>query len=249
MAGDLLPQSVPFKTRPTKWACLSLLARINLTTQDYGSAFEYAETSLSINNILMDYNNLDTTASNPFPAVLPNGNPEVSYHSENVSYAFVRSSVVKISDDLKGAYEQGDLRKKLFFVPSNGRFRGYVGIANDEVFLIHAESACRLGKLEVAEKDLNFLLLRRYKNGSFIPINGLNQTELLKKIILERKKELLARGLRWTDLRRLNQEPNTSVVLTRNRDGVEIVLAPNAVKYTFPLPNTELGEDVEQNPR
>lgn len=249
IATELLPTSVSFKTRPSKWACLSLLSRIYLTMQDYKVAFEQADKSLSINKNLIDFNGLDANASNPFPQTLPNGNQEVSYHSENISYTFVRSTVVKFSDDLISAYEQGDLRKTFFFIASNGRFRGYVGIANDEIFLIRSESACRLGKLDIAEDDLNFLLSKRYKTGSFVKTAGLNQSELLKKILLERKKELVSRGLRWSDLRRLNQEPNTSVVLVRNKDGVELVLPPNGPKYTFPLPNTELGEGVDQNPR
>ncbi|SHG06994.1 RagB/SusD family nutrient uptake outer membrane protein [Pedobacter caeni] len=248
-SAELLPLIASFKSRPSKWACFSLLARVYLTKQNYRNAFDYAEASLSINNNLIDYNSLDATASNPFPATLPNGNPEVSYNSENLSYAFVRSTVVKFSDDLTSAYEQGDLRKALYFIPSNGRFRGYVGIANDEVFLVRAESACRLGKLDVAGEDLNFLLVRRYKTGTFVPVQGLSQTELLNKILLERKKELVARGIRWTDLRRLNQEPLTAVTLKRKRDQAEIVLLPNSPKYTFLLPNTELGNGIEQNPR
>jgi len=248
-AVDLLPATVQFKTRPSKWACFSLLARAYLTIQDYQNAFEYAEKSLSINKNLLDYNNLDVNAANPFPATLPNGNLEVSYHSENISYAFVRSAVVKFSDGLTNSYVQADLRKNMFFIPSNGRFRGYVGIANDEVYLIRSESACRLGKLELAEQDLNFLLTKRYKTGTYTTINGLGQTDLLKRILLERKKELVARGLRWTDLRRLNQDPLTAITLQRKRDQVDILLAPNGLKYTFPLPNTELMDGIVQNPR
>ena len=248
-ANDLLPLTAQFKTRPSKWACLSLLARVNLTMKDYQNAFGYAEASLAIDKNLMDYNSLDANSSNPFPSTLPNGNIEVSYHSENISYAFVRSAVVKFSDDLKNSYDQGDLRKTMFFIPANGRFRGYLGIANDEVVLIHSESACRLGKLDVAEQDLNLLLSKRYKTGTFTLIGGLSQTDLLKKILLERRKELVARGLRWTDLRRLNQDPLTSITLQRKRDQTDLVLLPNDLKYTFPIPNTELGNGIEQNPR
>lgn len=248
-ASELLPPSAQYKTRPSKWACFSLLARVYLTVQDYQNALGFAEKSMSINNSLIDYNSLDANSSNPFPTTLPNGNIEVSYHSENISYAFVRSAVVKFSDDLTNSYAQGDLRRNMFFIPSNGRFRGYVGLANDEVFLIHAESACRLGKLDLAEQDLNLLLSKRFKTGTYIPIGGLAQNDLLKKILIERKKELVARGMRWTDLRRLNQDPLTAITLQRKRDQVDIVLSPNSLRYTFPLPNTELMDGIEQNPR
>lgn len=248
-AVSLLPKTGQFKSRPSNNASLALLARTYLTMQDYDNALRYADLSLSSNNNLINYNTLDAKATYPFPSALPNGNDEVLYNSERISYAFFRSNIVKFTDELRNAYEQNDLRKTLFFLPSNGRFRGYVGLTVAEMYLIRAESNCRLNKLEMANSDLNKLLSNRYLTGKYVPLRFSDQASLLAKILIERKKELVARGLRWSDLRRLNQDPATSVTLKRIRDGIELTLLPNSNKYTFPIPLSDLGDGVIQNPR
>ena len=245
----LLPLSVPVKSRPNKAAALALLARTSLTMQDYEAAGNYAEACLQLNNKLIDYNSLSLTAANPFPLVLPNGNDEVLYNSDNIAYAFVRSTLVRFSEDLLSSYQPNDLRRSLYFIPANGRFRGYTGLATDEQYLIRAECEARRHRTEAANQVLNTLLIKRFRSGTYVPFNISDEEVLLKTILLERKKELVARGLRWTDLRRLNQAPSTAVTLKRVRDGKEILLTPNGPRYTFPIPLTELGPNIPQNPR
>lgn len=249
LAYTLLPINVPFKSRPNRPAALALLARTYLVMQDYFNAFKFADMALSFNSQLLDFNTLNSTAASPFPVVLPNGNEEVLYFSQNVSYAILSSSIVKLSEDIKNSYDSNDLRKTLFISPTTGRYRGYIGIANDEVYLIRAESNCRLDRLQEANADVNTLLVKRYQSGKFLPILLMDKEKLLQRILLERRKELINRGTRWSDLRRLNQFASTAIELKRVRDGVEIFLKPNSPKYTFPIPLTELGEGVGQNIR
>ncbi len=45
------------------------------------------------------------------------------------------------------------------------------------------------------------------------------------------------RGLRWTDLRRLNREPRYAISLERTVLGQPYNLPPNHQHYTFPIPD------------
>jgi hypothetical protein len=67
--------------------------------------------------------------------------------------------------------------------------------------------------------------------------------------LLERRRELLFRGLRFTDLLRLNKE-GYQIALLRNLNGQQYALPPNSPLYVLPIPPDEIaltGE--EQNPR
>jgi len=249
LAATLLPDQTDFKSRPAKIAAYGLLARVYLTMQNYEQATYYANEALKINHTLMDFNELDLNASSPIPNKLPDVNNEVIYYSEGISYAFFRSALVRVNTEITNLFAADDLRKSLYFSPSTGRFRGYKGLAIDELYLIRAEGNCRLGRLTAAIADVNELLEHRYLKGTYDKLDELPQRELLHIVLNERKKELVMRGLRWSDLRRLNQDTETAVILTKNQDGTAIMLNPNENKYTFPLPQTEIGEGVPQNPR
>src|SRR5690606_36448430 len=123
-------------------------------------------------------------------------------------------------------------------------------IATDEVMLIKAECLAERGEVEQGLIVLNRLLETRFKEGSYIPYIANNQTEALDIIKSERRKELLFRGLRWTDIRRYNLEGD-NIRLQRNVDGKEYVLEPNNARYTYPIPMEVLSfyEDMEQNTR
>jgi len=72
---------------------------------------------------------------------------------------------------------------------------------------------------------------------------------VLQLIIEERKKELVFRGLRFTDLRRLNKE-DAGITLNRIVNGREYKLLPNSLRYTLPIPDDAIaGSQIVQNPR
>ena len=258
-AADLLPPFQSYQTQPGKIACYALLARTYLTMQDYDNALVYSDSCLQYKNELMDYNNIDPNSYYPFAVF----NTEDIFQCEmikapgylpiNPNYAYADSALYKL-------YSDNDLRKALFFNPKaagfsfTGSYSGYnklfAGIAADEIYLIRAESKARKGDDVEALTDLNTLLQKRYINGTFIPYTVANTTNVLDLILTERRKELCFRGLRWTDLRRLNQE-GKNIILQRNLNGTIYTLPPNDNRYVYPIPQPviDINPAILQNAR
>lgn len=260
-ALELLPTQVAFKTRPSKTAALALLARVYQTMEDYSHAGFYADEALKLNNSLIDYNYLPISAAYPLPYSLPNGNPEVIYHVALLFNATQVSSLLSVDSLLYNSYSFDDLRKQIFFLNRGSKvltFRGsytgnfnlFAGLATDELYLIRAESNARAEKVEEAMTDLNTLLKYRFTTGKFIPYTITDQASAIRLILTERRKELLFRNLRWTDLRRLNFNPDLAVTLKRIVAGTTYELLPNSKYYTFPIPQDVVNaSQINQNPR
>ena len=106
--------------------------------------------------------------------------------------------------------------------------------------MILAESLVRKGRIEEGAEILNALLINRYSE-AFIPVSFTDETQALQVILEERRKELAFRGLRWSDLRRLNNDERFKTTLTRNYEGQEYKLLPNSEKYVLPIPARELS--------
>lgn len=248
-------------TRPSKVAAFAFMARVQLTMQNYEKARSYADSTLSLSNELLDYNHLDSAQAYPMPRIYLTStrNPEVLFLSVLVGNSYLGSSNNTLVDTLLyNSYETHDLRKGLFFHTS-GWYRGsyigmrsyqFSGLAVDEMYLIRAEAQTRLGNNVAARNDLNALLTKRFRSGHFIPINIADSETLLTLILLERRKELIARGIRWADLKRINQDKRFAKVLSRKINGKEYTLLPGDARYTFPIPDGEiLASGIEQNKR
>lgn len=257
IAKDLLPAKTTVVTRPSASAAQALLARVYLVMQDYSGALTFASASLENNASLLDYNNLTDSLSNPFPLpyVAP-GNPEIIFFSTlntslNSDPAFYADSA------LYDTYEDGDRRKTCFFT-SQGNYKGsytgssfcFGGLANDELYLIKAETMARTGQIPQAMQVLNQLRRMRYAPKSFKPLDATTETSALRAILTERRKQLIARGTRWTDLRRLNADPRFAMKLQRTYQEKVLELKPGDNKYTFPIPEDEIAySGIPQNPR
>jgi len=77
-----------------------------------------------------------------------------------------------------------------------------------------------------------------------------NHAAALEVILRERRKELIFRGLRWYDLKRLNLSAATSTTLSRTVAGQTYSLLPNSNAYVFPIPLDVIERGgLEQNPR
>ncbi len=256
-AEGLVSLIVSVKTRPSRAAVSSMMARVYLVMGKYDEAGKSAADCLNSNSSLIDYNTLDTTQSLSFPYFMQYGNVELIYYTEAIGTWFFLSGGSPVSEDLFSSYDASDLRKSVYFTASRvykgsylGTYYQFSGTAIDEMFLIRAECFARTGDVASALADLNMLLENRYKKGSFTAITGSDAGEILNRVIEERRKELVARGLRWSDLRRLNSDARFAKTITREVNGVSYVLSPGDNKYTFPLPEAEVKiSGLQQNPR
>lgn len=254
---DLLPESSTVLLRPSKLASFGLLARVYLDMDDYEKAERYANKFLEVNSYIMDFNSLDYNRAYPIPQY----NSEVSFFSSLSSYYILNNAHARISSELYDSFEENDLRKIIYAKEANdgkhyfrgsydGSSRFFNGFSTNEMILIRAECRARNSKLSEALEDLNYLLVNRYKKGTYASFESIDQNEVLMKVLEERRKELMFRGLRWADLRRLNKDPKTAVSINRILEDTILTLPPKSLKYTLLIPEEIIrSTNIEQNKR
>jgi hypothetical protein len=252
IAESLLPSARPSANlnRPSKIAVYALLARIYLDRREYGRAEINADKCLELYNALIDYNTLSKTDAFPFS----NTNSELIYNSLQASdYAEVVGSIAALSvasvnPELLDLYHPDDLRKSIFFArQADGSYKirpGYygtqnlypfMGLATDELYLIKAECLARRDQVQASMDVLNQLLVKRFdKTQSYVPLTSTSTPDAVNKVLLERRKELVWRGMRWHDLKRLNQE-GANISLSRLLNGVIYNLPANDNRWVFPI--------------
>ncbi len=260
-AGALLPAEIPFnnRNRSSRPAAFALLARAYLSMDDYSSAKLYADSCLLLHNTLIRYDTLNAQVNIPFNKF----NVEAIYQSRFTTTNVLRGITVInciVDSNLYRSYAANDLRSVIFYrvhptlgnINLKGSYNAtnqmFSGLATDEVYLIRAECQARMGQAQKAMDDLNTLLANRWKANSYVPLTAASAEIALQKIIEERRKELPFRGLRWTDLRRLNKT-GANITLKRNLDK-PYELAPGDPRYTLLLPPDVINlSSMTQNPR
>jgi hypothetical protein len=271
-AEAYLPTGTPGKAlnRPVRICAQALLARVYLSMRNYPMARACADSVLQVYSTLMDYNDgaVVDTVSNPPVALL---NPETLYQASFLGAPSATPYFTAISANypttwvdtgLLQSYDSNDLRRIVFYRLKPGdsshlKFSynatpfPFGGLAVDELLLIRAEGAARAGDRPDAMNDINRLLGMRWRRGTFSGYNNvISAAEALDTVLLERRKELAFRGLRWTDLRRLNKD-SANITLTRILNGTTYTLAPNSLNYTLPIPPDvlSLNTSIRQNAR
>lgn len=247
------------RNRPNKPAALALLARVYVSMRQYENAGKYADSSLQLYNQLIDYNTKDAVALRFFERT----NEETMYQSRFVETNVLKSSPATrdciVDSTLYSSYSANDLRRSMFFSNNAGKINfkghysasitGFTGLATDEMYLVRAECRARANNVAGAMDDLNTLLQQRWKAGTFIPYTATSQAQALETILMERRKEMPCRGVRWTDIRRLNLE-HPAIVLKRNINGQNYDLPANSRSYALPIPpDAILLGNYEQNER
>lgn len=258
---SLLPKSSRFNTRPTLPAAYGLLARIFLVMHRYDEALLYADSCLQLENVLIDYNTVPSVEDVQFPFGDYQVNPEILFFCSMERNSAFLLRAASVNEELFDLYTADDLRRNTYFKSEDwggvgfygsytGYFEYFTGLATDEQFLIKAECLARKGSLTSATSVLNQFKRKRYDNKSFTPFNADEVEEVLQEILLERRKELLYRGLRWSDLRRLNME-GAAIKLQRTFKGETYTLLPNDPKYVYPIPPEVIAynPDMKQNSR
>lgn len=250
----LLPNTPLHVMRPGRPAGHALLARTYLMMREYEAAGLHADSCLQLKSDLIDYNTLNLSVTNPF----------VMFHPETIHYtrfqnpASMSNVRAKINLEIINSYADGDLRKPVLYRLSAGAYaqRGsysgetipFSGLATDEVYLIRAESHARAGRLQTALDDVNKLLKMRWdKNKAFVPYAAGTKEMALAIVLSERRKELTLRGLRWTDIKRLNKE-GKGITLTRTIEGKTYTLPANSARFANPIPENIIDiSGMEQN--
>lgn len=258
-AAGLLPEFPLHPVRASRPAADGLIARTYLAMNQYDSAWRYSDLALQEAGTLVDFNNLDSAARYPF-AGLQYQNPEIIFESRFSIPLPLISSFADIDTTLYDSYASGDLRKQMYFQANpdgshqfKGSYEGslllFSGVATDECLLMRAESSARMGQIGPAMNDLNSLMIKRWDNTRpFIPATATSQSDAVSQILSERRKELLMRGLRWIDLKRLN-ETGAGIVLTRKLNGQVFTLSPNSTGYALPIPEDIISiSGMKQNP-
>jgi hypothetical protein len=241
----LLPKQIS-GMRISRAAAYGLLARTYLFMGDYTNALH--------NNELLDFNTL---------------NPNIEYPIEEMSKEVLLWAAMKyeyhlipakIPDHIYQMYDNNDLRKTVFFNKNTANevlFKGYynnvngpmVSVATDELYLMAAECNVRLNKIQEGMGYLNNLLAKRWKTGTYVPVTASSQQDALNIILKERRKELLIRGVRWSDLKRYNRD-GANITLTRTVNGQTYTLPPNDLRYAIAIPEDIISlTGMPQNPR
>ena len=265
-----LPDDNTDKTRGSKLACYSLLARVYYYMLDYTNAELYADKALAIRgeNDLVDLNTISS-----YTQLQLSGNTEEYYlraatgHGlSGPNYNFVLSTELqatydpvndlrlRIEDDYTGKFNYFSINR--YGELKNERILSF-GPNVQEMMLIKAEAKARVNDLSEALTLLNKFLRTRMDVTTYVDLSSTNQTEVLSWIQLERKKELYFRGLRWFDMRKASKE---GIMPTISRDYEDYynpannqtyILEGNSKKYTLLIPEIVLSynPNMPQNER
>lgn len=255
-----LPIVETVKGRPHKAAAYAALSRVYLDMGDFERSYRYADSCLSLRPELLDFNTLSVSSNFPMPRL----NAEVLFPALATGSAPMGATAALMDTLLYDSYNNADLRKKAFFKPNSNPansqyYKGsydqsntlFFGITTSEVYLIKAETANRLGKLSDARDAINKLLKSRWdKNTQYVPVSESDGDKLLRLILDERRKELVFRGRRWSDLKRLNLEPRFQTTLKRIIGEQSYSLPPNDPRYAYRISETVLElSGIQQNKR
>lgn len=251
-----LPIKAVHPMRPSKWASYAAIARLYLAMNDYENAYKYADSCIAIDQSLLNFNDPGSLNVNlAFP--IPRFNKETIFYAQlTTSQSNLNPNNALIDTLLYQQYAQNDLRKVYYFknntngyVSFKGNFSGaidlFAGITVAEVYLIKAESEIKLDKMEEGIKTLNDFAANRYRN--FSMFSYASKSDALSLVRQERRKELLMRGLRWIDVKRLNVA-GEQIGMERKVNSEKFLISPNSSRFALPLPADIVnGTSIKQN--
>lgn len=240
------------KLRPNKWAAVALLARTQLSLGNWQQAYD-----LSTTLITSGAYQLNTDLNNSFAA--NNGEAVWQLVRDNANTAeaaiFIPASAavrpaLALTDSLINLFENGDKRKTnwtrantvagvTYYYPFKYRQRTNIPLSEPkqplrlaEQYLIRAEAAIQLNRLDTALADLNKIRNR----AGLLPLTMGTASQLMEAVEKERRLEFFAEDAhRWLDLKRWNK---AILVLGNSKP------AFTTKALLFPIPLTE----IERNP-
>ena len=254
---EFLPERPQHPYRPSRVAAFGLLSRTYLMMAEFDSALIYAQKYLDISPALINFNTLNAGASFPVTKF----NVESTMYSSIPVPGILSNTRARIDSTLFNSFETDDLRRTVYFRLNSDGTRSFKGsyaqaqslfnaVATDEMYLVKAECLARKNEVAAAMDALNGLLITRWRENTFMPFTAASKEDAMNIILRERRKELIYRDLRWTDLKRLNLEPAYQVIVKRKINGAEIILGPNDNRYALPIPQPVINiSGMQQNPR
>ncbi len=256
-----LPAIPDFNTNASQAAAFAVLSRAYLDMRDFTQAERFADSTLKLQNTLVNLNNYLSGTTN-YPQKLADPELILSKTIAGVLYLPVSNNTQalftgKDTTDLryklytqKGSVGGAAYLSRIYFKQRLVTQGIYLGPTVPEIMLIKAECEARADHAATAAGILNTLRKQRFAPVDYTDLPAATGAEALQLVLLERRKELMGRGLRWFDQRRLAKDGFTQTV-TRNFKGVTYTLAPGSNRYVFPIADKYilLNPEIEQNPR
>lgn len=255
---DLPLDNTGDRLRGSTASAYSVLARIYFYQADYTNARKYAELALANSRAVM----IDFNGTLP-ASVFISTRPDVIY-----GRTVIGSNTGTL--DFMRSFESNDLRVKLLYFSTDGYTftkRGATtfapknitvvlqnvntGTSVQEMKLIIAECAARSNDLSVALQQLDEVRKTRFATASYVPYQSDLQEDILQEVLMERSHELPFCGLRWFDMRRLDQENRMAPVYRYDAQGnIIATLLPHSERYTLQIPVQVLSFNpgMQQNP-
>jgi hypothetical protein len=240
LAMDDLPVQHKDRWRVTKYVAAGVFARVYLYAHNYVKANEYATLALQSTqtNKILDYNTFASITNFPVPG-LNNEKLWLDYTSVAVNANYAKQ--------LLNLYTADDLRLKLFskvnasaMVYRAGNTTN-AGISYPELYLTQAEYLARNNQPNPAMDIVNLIRKNRLPaNTANLNLSAGTAAQALILVLEERRRELAFSGVRWLDMKRLDQEGMMPVVSRYpNNDPTATAIAslqPKSKGYTFEIP-------------
>jgi|GEM_PF-180366 len=183
--------------------------------------------------------------------------PAYSYMTSNHNHL---SSVYDITNDLRfNHYFSGSEAAGYSFTIIARRYTNKyfscVGLTVPEMMLTKAECLARAGSWQEAMVIVENLRKCRIRTSGYTAMEVSDKNSALQAIFLERKRELMYKGMNFFDVKRRNSLDNANISLTRKYllDGVwttAYTLVPGSDNWQMPIPyiNALKNPEMEQNP-
>ena len=234
-----LPTTNINRYRVTKFSAYGLLSRIYLYMADYTNARKYTDMALQAPHTLLNYNSYANKNLVPVYDL----NPEILWQRQSVNGT--SPAFILYSTDLKSYFDTTDIRYSFLTVTGpdglgrstfSGRYN--FGITFPELDLTKAELLARADDFTGAMTLVNTLRKSRIKTARYADQSATSGADALVKVLAERRRELAYSGLRWFDMKRLDQEGFMPEVKRINltTQAVDASLPPHSPNYTFEIP-------------
>lgn len=256
-----LPDLPDVNSNPSKAAAYAIMARVCLNTREFTEAEKYADLTLALKSTL-----IDLSLYKAAPTTLPTRvvNPEVIFFKKTSQFP----TTLPLTASALSVYDPNDLRYQIYTKDAStvlgATFTGrtfylarltsdgaHVGPEVPEIMLIKAECEARANNPAAAVSVLNDLRKKRFEAVNYKALSAADGNTALHLVIDERRRELIGRGFRWFDQRRLSKDAGFVTTVTRVFKGVTYTLEPGGNRYTYAIGDVyiTLNPEITQNPR